>query len=83
MRIISKSIADSQFFSNNSFTYFWESFHSEKFQTHSVESVSVSVFQPKITMISGQNITTFSCQKTNLDLVVGNAHFNIRACFQL
>ena len=30
MRIISKSIADSQFFSNNSFTYFWESF-----QTHS------------------------------------------------
>ena len=35
MWIISKSIADSQFFSNNSFTYFWESFHSVKFQTHS------------------------------------------------
>ena len=30
-----KSIADSQFFSNNSFTYFWESFHSVKFQTRS------------------------------------------------
>ena len=27
MRILSKSIADSQFFSNNSFTYFWKSFH--------------------------------------------------------
>ena len=35
MQIISKSIADSQFFSNNSFTYFWESFHMVKFQTHS------------------------------------------------
>ena len=35
MQIISKSIADSQFFSNNSFTYFWESFHSVKFQTRS------------------------------------------------
>ena len=34
MQIISKSIADSQFFSNNSFTYFWESFHLVKFQTH-------------------------------------------------
>ena len=34
-------------------------------------------------MISGQNITTFSCQKTNLDLVVGNVHFNVRTCFQL
>ena len=27
------SIADSQFFSNNSFTYFWKSFHMVKFQT--------------------------------------------------
>ena len=32
MRIISKSIADSQFFSNNSFTYFWESFHMVNFR---------------------------------------------------
>ena len=30
MRIIAKSIADSQFFSNNSFTYFWKSFHMVK-----------------------------------------------------
>ena len=30
-----KSIADSQFFSNISFTYFWKSFHMVKFQTHS------------------------------------------------
>ena len=30
-----KSIADSQFFSNNLFTYFWKSFHMVKFQTHS------------------------------------------------
>ena len=30
-----KSIADSQFFSNNSFAYFWKSFHMVKFQTHS------------------------------------------------
>ena len=35
MRITSKSIADSQFFLNNSFTYFWESFHLVKFQTRS------------------------------------------------
>ena len=35
MRIISKSIAGSQFFSNNSFTYFWESFHLVKFQMRS------------------------------------------------
>ena len=35
MRITSKSIADGQFFSNNSFTYFWKSFHMVKFQTHS------------------------------------------------
>ena len=34
MQIISKSIADSQFLSNNSFAYFWESFHLVKFQTH-------------------------------------------------
>ena len=33
MRIISKSIADTQFFSNNSFIYFWESFYLVKFQT--------------------------------------------------
>ena len=33
-------------------------------------------------MISGQNITTFSCQKTNLDLVIDNAESNIRTCFQ-
>ena len=25
-------------------------------------------------MISGQNITTFLCQKTNLDLVIGNCN---------
>ena len=31
-------------------------------------------------MISGQNITTFSCQKTNLDLVVDNVYFNVRTC---
>ena len=30
-----KSIAHSQFFSNDSFTYFWESFHLVKFQTRS------------------------------------------------
>ena len=30
-----KSIAHSQFFSNNSFTYFWKIFHRVKFQTHS------------------------------------------------
>ena len=35
MRIISKSIADSQFFSNNSFTYFGESFHLVSIQTRS------------------------------------------------
>ena len=29
-------------------------------------------------MISGQNITTFSCQKTNLALVDHNADFNVR-----
>ena len=34
-------------------------------------------------MISGQNIITFSCQKTNLGLVVDNAYFNIRTCFQI
>ena len=28
-----KSIADSQFLSNNSFTYFWDGFHMVKFQT--------------------------------------------------
>ena len=33
MRIISKSIADTQFLSNNSFIYFWENFHMVKFQT--------------------------------------------------
>ena len=33
MLIISKSIADTQFLSNNSFIYFWESFHMVKFQT--------------------------------------------------
>ena len=33
MQIISKSIVDSLFFSNNSFAYFWESFHLVKFQT--------------------------------------------------
>ena len=32
MQIISKSIPDSQFLSNNSFTYFGETFHL-KFQT--------------------------------------------------
>ena len=31
MPIISKSIADSQYFSNNSFTYILESFHMLKF----------------------------------------------------
>ena len=31
MLIISKSIADIQFLSNNSFIYFWESFHLVKF----------------------------------------------------
>ena len=31
----SKSIADIQFFSNNSFTYFWESFYLVRFQTRS------------------------------------------------
>ena len=35
MQIISKSIPDSQFLSNNSFTYFWETFHLVKFQTRS------------------------------------------------
>ena len=35
MIIISKSIADIQFLSNNSFIYFWESFHMVKFQTRS------------------------------------------------
>ena len=35
MRILSKSIADSQFFLNNSFIYFWKSFHMVKFQTPS------------------------------------------------
>ena len=34
MWIISKSIADTQFLSNNSFIYFWENFHLMKFQTH-------------------------------------------------
>ena len=33
MLIIYKSIADIQFLSNNSFIYFWESFHMVKFQT--------------------------------------------------
>ena len=33
MQIISKSIADIQFLSNNSFIYFCESFHMVKFQT--------------------------------------------------
>ena len=33
MLIIGKSIADTQFLSNNSFIYFWESFHMVKFQT--------------------------------------------------
>ena len=33
MLIISKSIADIQFLSNNSFIYFWESFHMVKFKT--------------------------------------------------
>ena len=32
MLIISKTIADTQFLSNNSFIYFWESFHMVKFQ---------------------------------------------------
>ena len=35
MVIISKSIVDTQFLSNNSFIYLWESFHMVKFQTHS------------------------------------------------
>ena len=30
-----------------------------------------------------QNITTFSCQKTNLTLVVDKVDFNIRTCFKL
>ena len=33
MLIISKSIVDIQFLLNNSFIYFWESFHMVKFQT--------------------------------------------------
>ena len=33
MLIISKTIADTQFLSNNSFMNFWESFHMVKFQT--------------------------------------------------
>ena len=33
MLIISETIADTQFLSNNPFTYFWESFHMVKFQT--------------------------------------------------
>ena len=33
MLIIYKSIADTQFLSNNSLIYFWESFHMVKFQT--------------------------------------------------
>ena len=33
MLIISKTIADTQFLLNNSFMYFWESFHMVKFQT--------------------------------------------------
>ena len=35
MLIICKSIADTQFLSNNSFIYLWETFHMVKFQTHS------------------------------------------------
>ena len=35
MLIISKSIADIQFLSNNSFIYFWDSFHMVKFHTRS------------------------------------------------
>ena len=31
--VISKSIVDTQFLSDNSFIYFWESFHMVKFQT--------------------------------------------------
>ena len=34
-------------------------------------------------MISGQNITSFSFQKTDLALVVDNVDFNVRACFKL
>ena len=70
-------------FSGDFFMKYHYFFQSEIQLWNSVEIVSVSVFQPKITMISGQNITTFSCQKTNLDLVVGNVHFNVRTCFQL
>ena len=33
MLIISKSIADTQFLSNNSLIYFWQSFHMMKFHT--------------------------------------------------
>ena len=55
-------------------------FQSEIPLWNSVEILSVSIFQPKITMISGQNITTFSCQKTNSALVV-LADFNVRTCF--
>ena len=33
MQIISKSIPDNQFLSNNSFAYFWETFQLVKFQT--------------------------------------------------
>ena len=33
MLIISKTIAETQFLSNNSFIYFWESFRMVKFQT--------------------------------------------------
>ena len=35
IRKLSKSIEDIQFLSNNSFIYFWESFHMVKFQTRS------------------------------------------------
>ena len=35
MLIISKTIADTQFLSNKSFMYFWESFRMVKFQTRS------------------------------------------------
>ena len=33
MLIISETIVDTQFLSNNSFIYFWKSFHMVKFQT--------------------------------------------------
>ena len=47
-------------FSSDFFMKYHYFFQSEIQLWNSVEIVSVSVFQPKITMISGQNITTFS-----------------------